>query len=104
MPAYGTSTVPSPELCLTEEKWNPSLPEQIINDQTGKWFQLVNFVVICELVDIFGVVANIINIICICKQGFKDSVNISLLGRKLDYSEDYNLTHKFVDRFCMMTE
>lgn len=37
--------------------------------------------VICELINIVGVVTNTINIICFIKQGFKDPVNISLTGR-----------------------
>lgn len=43
-------------------------------------FQWVCFAIVCELVDIFGTVTNIINIICFVKQGFRDPVNVSLLG------------------------
>lgn len=37
--------------------------------------------VACQVVNVFGVVTNIINIMCFIKQGFKDAVNISLLGK-----------------------
>lgn len=36
---------------------------------------------LCQLLNIFGIVTNIINIVCFVKQGFKDTVNISLLGK-----------------------
>lgn len=38
------------------------------------------YTVMCQTVNIFGTVTNIINIICFVKQGFKDSINITLLG------------------------
>ncbi|CAG5127919.1 unnamed protein product, partial [Candidula unifasciata] len=39
----------------------------------------VLFALICQAIDVFGVVTNIINIMCFVKQGFKDPVNVSLL-------------------------
>ncbi|CAG5126558.1 unnamed protein product, partial [Candidula unifasciata] len=38
---------------------------------------------LCQTISIFGVLTNIINIICFVKQGFKESVNVSLLGMSL---------------------
>ncbi|BFZ12431.1 hypothetical protein BsWGS_15470 [Bradybaena similaris] len=43
-------------------------------------FQVITYSVVCQLVDVVGVSTNIINIICFIKQGFKDPVNVSLLG------------------------
>lgn len=34
----------------------------------------------CQSINIFGIITNIINIICFAKLGFKDSINVSLLG------------------------
>lgn len=42
-----------------------------------KW---IIYAVLCQAINIFGTVTNILNIICFIKQGFKDPVNISLLG------------------------
>lgn len=38
---------------------------------------------VCQMVAVFGVVTNIINIICLGSQGFKDPINISLTGTKI---------------------
>lgn len=50
------------------------------NDNFRLVYQWVMFAVLCQTIDIFGVAANTINIICFIKQGFKDPVNVSLLG------------------------
>jgi hypothetical protein len=39
------------------------------------------FTAVCQTISVFGVGTNIINVICFVKQGFKDSVNVSLLGK-----------------------
>lgn len=44
-------------------------------------FTLVVYSVVCQAIAIFGIVTNIINIICFIKQGFKESVNVSLFGK-----------------------
>lgn len=36
---------------------------------------------LCQSIVVFGIVTNIINIICFVKQGFKDQINISLSGK-----------------------
>lgn len=51
-----------------------------ISDEASLIFQWVNHAVVCQVIDVFGVVFNIINIICFVKQGFNDPVNVSLLG------------------------
>lgn len=42
----------------------------------------VLYSVVCQIINIFGIVTNIINILCFVKQGFKDSINVSLLGMR----------------------
>lgn len=54
----------------------------LVSDGTLLICQWVLFTGVCQSVDIFGTVANIINIICFVKQGFHDPVNISLFGMK----------------------
>lgn len=39
------------------------------------------YTVLCQTISIFGIFTNIINIVCFVKQGFKESVNVSLLGK-----------------------
>lgn len=53
----------------------------LISNEVRQIFQWVFFTIICELIDIFGVAANIINITCFFRMGFKDTINISLLGK-----------------------
>ncbi|CAG5124060.1 unnamed protein product, partial [Candidula unifasciata] len=50
-----------------------------ISAYTTLVFQWVVYTVVCQTIDVFGLVTNIINIVCFVKQGFKDPVNISLL-------------------------
>ncbi|CAG5128383.1 unnamed protein product, partial [Candidula unifasciata] len=38
------------------------------------------YTVLCQVINIFGIITNTINIVCFVKQGFQDSTNISLLG------------------------
>ncbi|XP_005104394.1 probable G-protein coupled receptor 139 [Aplysia californica] len=52
----------------------------IVSDEQWYIVQVVNVVVISGLLSLFGVVSNIINIVVFAKQGFQDSMNISLMG------------------------
>lgn len=54
--------------------------DALLSDYVVEIFQWVAFTVICQVIDIFGIGANSINIICFVQQGFKDSFNVSLLG------------------------
>ncbi|XP_005100342.2 allatostatin-A receptor [Aplysia californica] len=51
-----------------------------MSDFTRLIFQAINFAIICEIIDVFGTVTNVMNIIVFVKQGFSDPVNVSLLG------------------------
>lgn len=48
---------------------------------------------LCQLINIFGIVTNVINIICFVKQGFKDTVNISLLGMTNTYATFFYVSY-----------
>lgn len=52
-------------------------------------FQWINFTVVCQMIDLFGIATNIINIICFLKQGLNDPVNVSLLGAKFGFVLKY---------------
>lgn len=54
--------------------------DPLVSDRVIFFYKWIWFAVVCQLVDTFGAVTNIINIICFVKQGVGDSVNISLLG------------------------
>lgn len=53
---------------------------QVLRDSDREIFEIVNFVFICCVVGIFGIVANIINMIIFYKQGFKTTVNIGFFS------------------------
>lgn len=53
-----------------------------IDYETLTIFIWAAYSVLIQIVDVFGVGTNIINIVCFIKQGFKEPVNISLLGKK----------------------
>lgn len=67
-------------------KANISSTEQSIYDLSGisnETFLIISLIVygvLCTTIDLCGMITNIINIICFVKQGFRDSVNVSLLG------------------------
>lgn len=52
----------------------------ILSDWQLEMFHVINFVTLCGMISLFGIAANIINIIIFYKQGFKNSVNISFIG------------------------
>ncbi|XP_012946598.2 thyrotropin-releasing hormone receptor-like [Aplysia californica] len=52
----------------------------IVSDEQLYTIEVVNAVVISGLLSLFGVASNIINIVVFAKQGFQDSMNISLMG------------------------
>ncbi|XP_005100029.1 substance-P receptor-like [Aplysia californica] len=62
---------------------SPALPPpltDVFSFEVWTIFQVTNYVVICGLLSLFGVASNIINIVVFAKQGFQDSMNISLMG------------------------
>ncbi|BFZ03208.1 hypothetical protein BsWGS_06247 [Bradybaena similaris] len=51
-----------------------------VSKEVREVVQLVTYVSLCGIISLFGIGANIANIVVFMKQGFKDSINISLLG------------------------
>ncbi|CAL1540908.1 unnamed protein product, partial [Lymnaea stagnalis] len=49
-----------------------------VSDETRLFFELFNYVILCSVVAVVGIVSNIINIIVFCRQGLYNTVNISL--------------------------
>lgn len=54
----------------------------LVSDNVLYLFQWFFITVVCNIIDVFGVMTNIINIICFLRLGFRDPVNISLLGKE----------------------
>ncbi|XP_005092843.1 neuropeptides capa receptor-like [Aplysia californica] len=52
----------------------------LINDQTRYLLEVIFFTGFTGSISFLGTIANIINIVVFCKQGFSDSVNISFLA------------------------
>ncbi|KAH9519147.1 hypothetical protein Btru_074842 [Bulinus truncatus] len=52
----------------------------LVSDDTRMIFQIVNFATVCQAIDVFGTVTNVINAIIFARLGFNDSVNVSLFG------------------------
>lgn len=52
----------------------------LVSDHALQIFQWISYTIVCEIIDLFGTVSNIVNVICFVKLGFKDPVNVSLLG------------------------
>ncbi|CAG5118999.1 unnamed protein product, partial [Candidula unifasciata] len=58
-----------------------TVPEdEIISDDLRVVLLTINFCYICQFIDVIGTATNIVNIICFIKQGFRDTVNISLFA------------------------
>ncbi|CAG5130215.1 unnamed protein product, partial [Candidula unifasciata] len=51
----------------------------LISDEIITILKWIVYTVVCQLVNGFGIVTNIINIACFIKQGFKDTTNICLM-------------------------
>lgn len=62
-----------------------SFETSAISPETMRVFNWVVFSVVCQMINIFGIATNVINIVCFVRQGFKDSVNVSLLGLYKDF-------------------
>lgn len=56
------------------------MADALVSDESLMIF-LWNAALLCQLICVFGIATNIINIVCFIKQGFNDPVNVSLLGK-----------------------
>lgn len=52
----------------------------VLSDEERTVFEIVNFASICCIVGMFGILANIANLIVFSTQGFKNTVNIGFFG------------------------
>ncbi|KAI8786160.1 FMRFamide receptor [Biomphalaria glabrata] len=50
----------------------------LINPHLLEFFMIFNLLICSELIGLFGIFANVINIVVFTKQGFQDSVNVTL--------------------------
>lgn len=55
--------------------------DDLISNQLLHVFIWIFYAALTLFIDVFGTMTNIINIVCFIKQGFKDMVNISLMGK-----------------------
>ncbi|XP_012935270.1 alpha-1A adrenergic receptor [Aplysia californica] len=58
----------------------PAPNRQLVSDEMRQTLQLAIFSVFCGAVSLFGIGTNVLNIIVFIRQGFKDTMNINLLG------------------------
>lgn len=55
----------------------------LVSDADLIMFNWVVLAVLLQVIDVFGITTNAINIICFARQGFDDPINISLIGKIL---------------------
>lgn len=67
----------SPDMRVSEELNDK---KGLLTDKQRETFDIVNFVVLCTMIGLFGITTNIINIIVFFKQGFTNTVNISFFS------------------------
>lgn len=60
------------------------LTDLFLSNETTLILQWIIYNIVCQAIDLLGIVTNIINIICFVKQGFKETTNISLLGKEVN--------------------
>ncbi|KAK0056194.1 growth hormone secretagogue receptor type 1 [Biomphalaria pfeifferi] len=52
----------------------------LLSDGVKQIYELVNYLVFCNIFSVFGIFSNIINILVFCRQGLNSTVNISFTG------------------------
>lgn len=57
-----------------------SAKDKIISDKEREIIQVVVYVFLCGLVSIFGIMANVVNVLVFCSQGLNSSINISFFA------------------------
>lgn len=82
MEIQNESTFVVDSLGKSEPEYQNIIDASGLSDEAILIYTWVIYGVLCPGIDIFGVVTNILNIICFIKQEFKDSINISLFGMK----------------------
>ncbi|CAG5123969.1 unnamed protein product, partial [Candidula unifasciata] len=75
-----TDRVSAPTIVTSYSITKDTQVHVLLSDEITQILFWVLFVIVCQAITVFGICGNIINIICFIKQGFKDPVNVSLLG------------------------
>lgn len=57
----------------------------IILDAKTRMFIMIGCPVVIQGVNLFGILSNVINFICFAKQGLKEAINISFMGKYLKF-------------------
>lgn len=65
---------------FNQTKHGDSSAAFIVDDRTMQIYTYLMFTALCQTINVFGIVTNVINIICFVKQGFTDAINVSLIG------------------------
>ncbi|NP_001191494.1 chemosensory receptor B [Aplysia californica] len=64
----------------SQARSSKSTQKGLLDDYTLAVLSLILYVFAIGIVSVYGLICNVINIIVFCKQGFKDTVNITLFG------------------------
>ncbi|CAG5117003.1 unnamed protein product, partial [Candidula unifasciata] len=56
-----------------------SMATDLISDSLRQTLQWIVYCVIGQSIVVFGIAANIVNIVCFVRQGFREPINVSLL-------------------------
>lgn len=75
----------SNRICSIANKSTHYIVISFINITLFNW---IVFATLVQIFAVFGVISNVVNIVCFIKQGFKDSINVSLTG---EYYMDRNI-------------
>lgn len=69
------------QLCnRTTSQHNPYYFDELLGKNAREISRIMNYIVVCSIVAISGIVSNIINLLIFAKQGYDNTVNISLSG------------------------
>lgn len=96
------SNISCPDTDVCQTSLSTLTSDTLVNDLVREVIQWIFYSVISELICVFGTVTNLVSIVCFVKMGFRDSVNISLLGKKLLYASLYILILKACVEWCAL--
>ncbi|CAG5127801.1 unnamed protein product [Candidula unifasciata] len=74
------STAGDPSMNISSILEDLTMPKPVINDELYFYLMFILQGTVCQAITIFGIFTNIINVIIFVKQGFSDTINVSLLA------------------------
>ncbi|CAG5127800.1 unnamed protein product [Candidula unifasciata] len=74
------ATVATPELNISVEIKYLVIPKPLIEDDLYFYIMFIIQGIICQVITFFGILSNIVNCIVFIKQGFSDTINVSLFA------------------------